>query len=206
MLDSARKTQDYISIIDIISVILSQKNPHSTWKRLYNKFQSELCEFCCEIKFDGPGQRETPCILLNKVDLLIKRVLPGARLSLSRKQEILEYFGIKDKLLIRSYIEEEIHQNLIKAFSHHQYIQQFAVLSYRIDLYFPTFKLAIECDEHHEDYNQESEITRHENITRELNCQWIRYKPYDKDFDIFVLINEIMRHVETHKLYKSQSL
>jgi very-short-patch-repair endonuclease len=37
------------------------------------------------------------------------------------------------------------------SFRNEEMIEQYTVLKYRIDLYFPRYKLAIECDEHHRD-------------------------------------------------------
>jgi hypothetical protein len=130
--DRIRNRNGYISVIDIIDVICGQKNPHSTWKRLCGK-NNDITTCCCDIKFPGPGQRETPCILIDKVYILFKNLLPGIRLPVSRKQEILNYFNIKDQLIIRDYIEEEIHEKLIVAFTGYECIKQYKVLQYSIE-------------------------------------------------------------------------
>ena len=52
---------------------------------------------------------------------------------------------------------------------------QYSVLSYRIDLYFHEYKLAIEVDElGHDDGNTYHEIKRERKIEKELNCVFIR--------------------------------
>jgi len=68
---------------------------------------------------------------------------------------------------------------------------------YRIDLYFPDYKLAIECDENHT--NIDADIKRENDIKDKLNCTFIRYKPYDKKFNIFLLINEIYKFILEYK-------
>jgi len=139
-------------------------------------------------KFHGPGQRETPCILIEKTDILIRYLLKNIRIPLEKKQELMKLFNIPyNELIVKTYIEEEIHNNIIKVFKNYDYIQQFNILNYRIDLYFPIQCLAIECD--HESYK--NDIQRQNDITDILKCKWIRYNPYDKNFDIFNLIHDI---------------
>ena len=75
---------------------------------------------------------------------------------------------------------------------------QFSVDVYRIDLYFPYYKLAIECDEmnHNELHHKEKDVIRELNIKKQLQCTFIRYKPYSKDFNIFEVINDIYQHIK----------
>lgn len=71
----------------------------------------------------------------------------------------MNHFNIKyEKLYVKTYIEEEIHENILKVFSNEDFIQQYNVLGYRLDLYSTKYKIAIECDEYHEYYNQKDEI------------------------------------------------
>ena len=50
-------------------------------------------------------------------------------------------------------------------------IDQYTVDNYRIDLYFPKHKLAIECDEFdHSDRDIEYEVKRQNNIEEKLGC------------------------------------
>ena len=51
---------------------------------------------------------------------------------------------------------------------------QYTVISYRIDLYFHKYKLAIEVDElGHSDRNIDYEIQRQQALERELGCVFI---------------------------------
>ena len=55
---------------------------------------------------------------------------------------------------------------------------QYSVLSYRIDLYFHKYKLAIKVDElGHADRNVNNEIERQRALEREFNCVFIRIDP-----------------------------
>ena len=62
-------------------------------------------------------------------------------------------------------------------------IHQFAVGKYWIDLYFPRYKLAIECDEFgHRDRDIGYEVERQKHIGKLLNCTFVRFNTDAKDF------------------------
>ncbi len=62
---------------------------------------------------------------------------------------------------------------------------------YMVDLYFPEYKLVIECDENnHEDRNFEDERKREKYILS-LGNTMIRFNPNDKLFDLSIVINRI---------------
>ena len=63
-----------------------------------------------------------------------------------------------------------------------------------MDLYFPEYKIVVECDEGHSNYKPEKEKERMEYINLSLgidNGYWIRYNPDEKDFDISKVIGQI---------------
>ena len=73
---------------------------------------------------------------------------------------------------------------------------QYSVLSYRIDLYFHEYKLAIEVDElGHNDRNTYYEIKRERQIEKELNCVFIRANLDAADFNINKLNDQIVKHI-----------
>ena len=81
---------------------------------------------------------------------------------------------------------------------------RYGVLSYRIDLYFHKYKLAVEVDElGHADRNINDEIERQRALERKLNCVFIRINPDEPDFNIFREINKIHRHI--NQLTKQQT-
>lgn len=80
---------------------------------------------------------------------------------------------------------------------------QFWVFKYRIDLYFPVQRLAIECDEFdHTNYNIKKDSERQKNIENKLNCTFIRFNPDNKEFKIEYIINEILEFL-LKKVYES---
>jgi very-short-patch-repair endonuclease len=196
--DKIRITPDnkYVSIFDLINIVVGILNPRKCWYDILNKNkQLEIFNY----KFDGKGQRVTPCYKIENIIELIKIIMISVRLPYSEKETIMNYFDIPyDKLYVRTYIEEEIHENILKVFSE-DFVQQYTVLGYKIDLYSIKYKIAIECDEYHESYNQKNENNRQKEITKELNCKWIRYKPYNEHFDIFILIKDIYKLIQSNK-------
>ena len=66
-----------------------------------------------------------------------------------------------------------------------------SVLSYRIDLYLPRHKLAIEIYEKGHKVRDEYEaIERQKAIEIELDCEFIRINPEEKEFDVYVEIGK----------------
>ena len=74
---------------------------------------------------------------------------------------------------------------------------QYKVLSYRIDLYFNDYNLAIEIDENgHSCKSIDYEINRQKAIEQKIGCKFISIDPDNEDFDIFKAVNEIFRHIK----------
>ena len=74
---------------------------------------------------------------------------------------------------------------------------QYKVLSYRIDLYFQDYELAMEIDENrHRNRYIDYETKRQKAIQQETGCKFIRIDPDKEEFDIFRAINEIFRHIK----------
>lgn len=117
-------------------------------------------------------------------------------LSKSRKPKIIEFANIFNlNLISKKYlcIETDTISCIMKTFKNEIIITQHKVDKYKIDLYFVDYKLAIECDENHTDIEYDNK--RQKEIEYKLGCKFIRYKPYENDFDIFDLLNEIYKHI-----------
>jgi len=113
----------------------------------------------------------------------------------------IESINLAEKIGIDVYrnkfinIESDTIDCIIKAFSGQYMIKQYYILGYKIDLYFVDFKLAIECDENEHKYKIEKDKKREEEIKGKLGCEFIRYYPEDKNFNIFSIINQIMKKI-----------
>jgi very-short-patch-repair endonuclease len=97
-------------------------------------------------------------------------------------------------------IESSSIDKIIKTFNSEEMIEQYKIENYIIDLYLPKYKLAIECDEkqHNTMTTQIKDNYRENQIILLLNCKFIRYNPYDKNFNIFILLNEIFIHIKNY--------
>lgn len=62
-------------------------------------------------------------------------------------------------------------------------------------MYFPKYKLAIECDENTHKLKQSQDNDRQKYIENKLDCTFIRYNPESKTFNIFEVINQIYTHI-----------
>ena len=80
----------------------------------------------------------------------------------------------------------------------YEYKEQFQVLKYRIDLYIPELKVAIEYDENdHIGYSFEAQEGREEKIKKELKCEFIRLSDKRSDgANIAIVIKNIQKFKE----------
>ena len=86
---------------------------------------------------------------------------------------------------------------IMTAFEGEDMSEQFPVGKYRIDLYLPRYKIAVECDEHgHKDRSTDRECERELFITEQLGCQWIRFDPHAEDFSIAKVVNVIFKAIK----------
>ncbi len=96
--------------------------------------------------------------------------------------------------------EQQTLSGLANAFKTEKIEDQFKVGSYYLDMYFPEYKLVIECDENgHADRKPHDERKRMDFVNDELDiddCNWIRFNPDEKDFDISKVIAQIYNYIK----------
>lgn len=72
---------------------------------------------------------------------------------------------------------------------------QHPVGKYILDMYFPEYKIIVECDEgNHSSYDPEKEIERVQYINTYLNIEddnWVRFNPDEEHYDIAKLVGKI---------------
>ena len=128
-------------------------------------------------------------ILLSEVVTLY--LLNKCRKSTNKLKSLADILGVKihkNKSLLK---EQESLQNIMDVFKGEEMLNQFNVDGYRIDLYFPRHRFAVECDEFgHRDRDIEYEVRRQKYIENKLGCQFIRRNPNARDFNIFEVVNE----------------
>lgn len=87
--------------------------------------------------------------------------------------------------------------NIKQAFNGENMITQYSVGKYKIDLYFPKYKLAVEFDELKHKFTQKEDKLRQEYIISKLNCRFERIK---EDENIFISINRIFKIITEQQL------
>lgn len=101
-------------------------------------------------------------------------------------------FNIEIDVYKNCYKEQKIIPAIQECFKDMESFPHYRVEKYYIDLYFPKFNIAVECDENnHNNYNRQNEIEREEKIKQKLNCQFYRFNPDSPSFDIFKVIFDL---------------
>lgn len=119
--------------------------------------------------------------------------------SIKTDEEVIREFSrvLKIDLSCNTTItkEEETIGAIVKALREIEPLKrQYRVGQYRIDLYFPRLKLAVECDEYdHRDRDADLERTREEYIKSALSCEFFRFNPDDKRFNVFVMLGRLLK-------------
>ena len=117
----------------------------------------------------------------------------------SRKPLVIDFcntMNINISTKIYTCIEADTIKCIIEAFNGEETKCQYNIKCYFLDLYFPKYKIIIECDENHhkEMINKEKDKIREHEIKELIEeCIFIRYDPYSKDFSIFKVINQIYK-------------
>ena len=123
------------------------------------------------------------------IELLVGNQQPLAK-------ELAEYMDIK--IIGHKYVRKEAGTiyTIQKAFEGISMKREFNIGSYRIHLYFPEHKLAIESEEHdHKNRDINYEIRRQNFIEDQLNCKIIRYNPDPNNFTIERVLNKIFQYI-----------
>jgi len=96
--------------------------------------------------------------------------------------------------------EQQTFSSITNAFKTETFEDQYKVGKYYLDLYFPEYKIIIECDENgHTDRKPYKERERMDFVNEKLGLEdsnWIRYNPDEKDFDITKVIGKIYRKIK----------
>lgn len=122
-----------------------------------------------------------------------------AYLTLSSLDRNIDYYGVAKSvgISIPKDIDITKEQKTIgqirRAFQHLRTVQQYKVAPYYTDLYFPDYRIAVECDEEgHRRYSLKEERKRENYIEQRLNCSFVQYNPDSPKFNIGDVINQII--------------
>ena len=182
-----------------VAIILGYSRPRSAIKdHVDDDDRRQLCEVCSSAQAAGAQPNDMKTIYINEAGvrrLVIKSQKPQA-------SELAKQLGIKEET---RYLRKEID---IVGFIQEMLTQvripfefQKSVANYRIDLYLPSLKLAIEIDENnHADRDPSYEQAREERIREELGCKFLRINPDASDFKLASCVGRIVREIirDTH--------
>lgn len=124
----------------------------------------------------------------------------GLRSLLLRKRSpqtpsVARCFDIDVNHIYSPSLETSTIKIIMTAFKGEEMLCQYHIGKHRIDLYFPLYKLAVECDENNHRYQKNDDKLRQKEIEIILGCSFVRYIPEDTGFNIFIVINKIHRHM-----------
>jgi very-short-patch-repair endonuclease len=105
---------------------------------------------------------------------------------------VAKELGLDMLTIVRGFVPElETIKTIRRAFPSIESICQFQFGPFRIDLYFPLYTLAIECDENRHVYHVEDDEKRQVWLEKNLGCKFIRFNPEHPTFDIIDVIGQI---------------
>ena len=182
-----------------IASLLGYKSPQSTITKIVSK--SNQLEFR-----DYPGIKEPeldPRTILISRDGAVEILLKTKKRISPDVLHILKNFGIDTtnrKCLTK---EQQTLSALTNVFKTEKFEDQFKVGQYYLDLYFPEYKIVIECDENgHTDRKPYDERVRMNYVNETLDLtddNWIRFNPDEKDFDISKVMGKIYIKINLQK-------
>ena len=109
-----------------------------------------------------------------------------------------KHFDIKTEHCLLASKEQHALSQIMQAFRGEEMIHQFGAGKHRIDLYFPRYKLAIECNKfNHRDSDIGDEVEQQKHIAKLLGCTFVRFNPDAKDFCILEVINKIFVQIKS---------
>lgn len=181
-----------------IAALLEYKDTNQTIRKLVSK--------CNQLIFrDYPGVKNPPqdprTILITRDGVL--EILQSTRKLITPSMEhILNKFQFNLTNCKKLAPEQKNLSFITNAFKIEETIPQYPVGEYRLDLYFPKYKIVIECDENgHNDRNPEAERSRMNYVNGELGLtdeNWVRFNPDDNFFDVARVIGQIHLRMVNH--------
>ena len=140
------------------------------------------------------GTAQPDMLLLTEHDLKLFLM----RCRKPRAFDVAKHFGIKIEHYLLASKEQDASSQIMEGFMGEKMIHQFGVGKYRIDLYFPKYKLAIESDEiDHRNRDIGYEVERQKHIEKLLGCTFVRFNSGAKDFCILDVANKIFVQIKS---------
>ena len=191
-----------ISLYDILRMLgihHNDKKRITIYKSTNRNHAVEMCipthRWDPELKKSIPlkTKKQTPCADVEHTLRFMSYCVHRSSYPHQQTEEITEKFEHIHKSEITPLTEKEIVRQIRSALPW-MCCPQFAIGPYRIDMYIPRFKIAVECDEFdHVQYNKIDEETRQNFISYQLGCSWVRFDPYTENFSVLNVVREILK-------------
>ena len=111
---------------------------------------------------------------------------------------MVKHFGIKIEHCLLASKEQNTLSQVMQVFRGEEMIHRFGAGKYRINLYFPKYKLAVEHDEFdHCNRDIGYQVEQQKHIEKPLNCIFVRFKHDAKDFYILDVVNKVFAHIKS---------
>ena len=185
-----------------IASLLGYKSPKDTITHNVSKSNQMIFR-------DYPGVKEPsqdPRVILITRDGAIELLIKTRKRLTPDVLHIFKEFGIDTtnrKCLTK---EQQTLSAIANAFKTEKIEDQFKVGSYYLDMYFPEYKIVVECDENgHADRKPYKERERMDYVNKEFDIDdthWMRYNPDEHDFDISKIIGRIYNRISLAKKEK----
>ena len=178
-----------------IASLLGYKSPKDTIT--HNVSKSNQLSFR-----DYPGVKEPiidPRVILITRDGAIELLIKTRKRLTPDILHMFKEFGIDTtnrKCLTK---EQQTLSAIANTFKTEKIEDQFKIGKYYLDMYFPEYKIVVECDENgHADRKPYKERERMDYVNKEFDINdthWMRYNPDEHDFDISKVIGRIYNRI-----------
>jgi len=187
-----------------IASLLGYKNPAEVIKNNVSKCNQLVFKDFPGVKIPDLDPRTILITAEGAIEILIKtrkRISPDVL-------HILKKFNIdttNKKCLTK---EQQTLSAIANAFKSEKIEDQYKIGNYFLDMYFPEYKIVIECDENgHSDRRPSDERERMDYVNETLkidDSHWIRFNPDEYDFDLSKVIGKIYRKINDIKETESR--
>jgi very-short-patch-repair endonuclease len=170
------------SVLDVAVVVTGCSRDNA--RNVINRLPNELTKKLPRVRINGKG-RLTPVASPETFKEVVKHLIANVRMSATQKQQLTNDWGMEGMCIVKSHIEPDLMETLIKAFANYFPQTQHTVGPYRVDLFLQASRVVIECDElGHSNYDAAAEMQRTLYITNALHCKWVRFNPHAPHFNI----------------------
>lgn len=150
-----------------------------------------------KIQTETRGIQEVNYLTINGIKRLISKSRKVNAIDVAKKLGIDRIYSTP--------LETEVVDFIKKTYPNEELICQYRIDPYKIDLYFPKYKLAVECDEYHHKYKENKDKEREDYIKKQINCEFIRFKQAnvkgkEHTNNMAELINKINSYINSYNL------